>query len=129
MGRSLPDYRVALTTPDNKEAEEGEISLRLKPAPLGLMQRYADDPKRSSAVLGGNYCLTGDVALDVFRFCRERMASFKRIRRIEFTDLPKTISGKIRRVQLRSLEGERFEHHERGPREYREEDFPELKGA
>jgi acetyl-CoA synthetase len=46
-----------------------------------------------------------------------------RIRRLEFTDLPKTISGKIRRVELRGRE------HPDGSRidgEYREEDFPEL---
>ena len=34
-------------------------------------------------------------------FCRERVAPYKRIRRLEFGDLPKTISGKIRRVELR----------------------------
>lgn len=71
---------------------------------------------------------TRETALDVFRFVRERLAPFKRVRRIEFTDLPKTISGKIRRVQLRSMEGERYEQHSRGATEFREEDFPELKG-
>ena len=54
------------------------------------------------------------------RFCRERLAPYKRIRRIEFAELPKTISGKIRRVQLRASE-----HHSgrvRGPNEFWEED-------
>ena len=37
-------------------------------------------------------------------FARERLAPFKRIRRIEFGVLPKTISGKIRRVELRDAE-------------------------
>ncbi|WP_236656177.1 AMP-binding enzyme, partial [Acidiphilium sp. C61] len=41
-------------------------------------------------------------ALSIFRHARARLAPFKRIREIVFvTDLPKTISGKIRRVQLR----------------------------
>jgi acetyl-CoA synthetase len=37
-------------------------------------------------------------------FVRERVAGYKRIRRVEFGDLPKTISGKIRRVELRAQE-------------------------
>jgi acetyl-CoA synthetase len=45
-----------------------------------------------------------DVARTIFAFARERLAPYKRIRRIEFTDLPKTISGKIRRVELRRQE-------------------------
>jgi len=44
-------------------------------------------------------------AKEVFDFVKARVAPFKRLRKIEFvTDLPKTISGKIRRVQLRSQE-------------------------
>jgi acetyl-CoA synthetase len=38
---------------------------------------------------------------------REHLAPFKRVRRLEFADLPKTISGKIRRVELRRIEDER----------------------
>jgi len=46
-----------------------------------------------------------ETALSIFQFCREHMAPFKRIRLIEFvSELPKTISGKIRRVQLRGWE-------------------------
>ncbi|MGH8736558.1 MAG: AMP-binding protein [Burkholderiales bacterium] len=66
-------------------------------------------------------------ALSILRFTRERLAAFKRIRRIEFSDLPKTISGKIRRVQLRAAENER-QGEARRKNEYWEEDFPELKG-
>jgi acetyl-CoA synthetase len=43
-------------------------------------------------------------ARSIFDFCRERLAPYKRVRRIEFCELPKTISGKIRRVQLRAAE-------------------------
>ena len=202
MGRPLPGYRVALLDDRGKQAHEGEISLLLEPAPLGLMVGYADDALKSKATLGGDSYATSDVAscdedgyfwyigraddvfksadyrispfelesvlieheavaeaavvpspdpirlsvpkaylllkpgfqptretaLDILRFSRERLAPFKRLRRLEFADLPKTISGKIRRVQLRTVEGERDKHHERGQHEYREEDFPELKG-
>ena len=40
-------------------------------------------------------------ALSIFQHLRERLAPFKRVRRLEFAELPKTISGKIRRVELR----------------------------
>ncbi len=66
-------------------------------------------------------------ALSILRFTRERLAPFKRIRRIEFADLPKTISGKIRRVQLRGAEDARAGEARRA-NEFWEEDFPELKG-
>ncbi|SNY49777.1 AMP-binding protein [Paractinoplanes atraurantiacus] len=40
----------------------------------------------------------------IFTYAREHMPPYARIRRLEFTDLPKTISGKIRRVELRAAE-------------------------
>lgn len=46
-------------------------------------------------------------ALAILQFCREKLAPYKRIRRIEFATLPKTISGKIRRVELRNAENSR----------------------
>jgi acetyl-CoA synthetase len=45
-----------------------------------------------------------ELALEIFRFLRRRLAPYKRIRRLEFSDLPKTVSGKIRRVELRRRE-------------------------
>ncbi|MDA8310486.1 MAG: AMP-binding protein [Actinomycetota bacterium] len=64
-----------------------------------------------------------ETALDVLRFARSRLAPYQRIRRLEFFELPKTISGKIRRVELRARE----EAHPSRASEWREEDFPELK--
>ncbi len=43
-------------------------------------------------------------AQSIFAFMRERVSGYKLVRRIEFSDLPKTISGKIRRVELRGQE-------------------------
>jgi acetyl-CoA synthetase len=54
------------------------------------------------------------------------LAHFRRIRRIEFSDLPKTISGKIRRVDLRHREAENVRGGGKPEFEFREEDFPEL---
>ena len=50
-----------------------------------------------------------ELAREIFAFARERLAPYKRIRRIEFRELPKTISGKIRRVELRKAEAARDE--------------------
>jgi acetyl-CoA synthetase len=68
-----------------------------------------------------------ELALDIFRFLRQRLAPYKRIRRLEFADLPKTISGKIRRVELRKREEARGPRGTRGEREFWQDDFPELK--
>jgi acetyl-CoA synthetase len=65
-------------------------------------------------------------ALDIFRFLGEQLSPYKRVRRIEFADLPKTISGKIRRVELRSREAGLASGGERATAEFRIEDFPEL---
>jgi acetyl-CoA synthetase len=65
-------------------------------------------------------------ALSIFRHLRERLAPFKRVRRLEFSELPKTISGKIRRVELRQTEERLAKEGRRAAGEFREEDFPEL---
>jgi acetyl-CoA synthetase len=65
-------------------------------------------------------------ALSIFQHLRETLAPFKRIRRLEFSELPKTISGKIRRVELRQAEEARAKQGQRSTGEFREEDFPEL---
>lgn len=71
---------------------------------------------------------SGETALSIFRHLHQRLAPFKRIRRIELvTELPKTISGKIRRVQLRRLEHDNDREDPLRGVEFREEDFPELK--
>jgi acetyl-CoA synthetase len=65
-------------------------------------------------------------ALSIFRHCRTALAPFKRVRRIEFAELPKTISGKIRRVELRRTEAANRRDDKRAPLEFREEDFSEA---
>jgi len=65
-----------------------------------------------------------EIARKIFNFIRDRLAPYKRIRRIEFSELPKTISGKIRRVQLRSIESK--PRQDRRPHEYWEQDFSDL---
>jgi acetyl-CoA synthetase len=206
MGRPLPGYRVALLDPiTGEEAEEGEITLPLDPAPLGLMTGYRDAPELAAEATRGGYYHTGDVAQrgpdgyityigrtdDVFKasdyrispfelesvliehpacaeaavvpspdplrlavpkayvalaagheatsetahsilaHARAQLAPYKRVRRLEFAELPKTISGKIRRVELREQEEARHRSAgaDRAPGEFWEEDFPELKAT
>jgi acetyl-CoA synthetase len=59
-------------------------------------------------------------ARSIFDFCRGRLAPYQRVRRIEFGELPKTISGKIRRVQLRAAE--HVASRAKGPAEFWEDD-------
>jgi acetyl-CoA synthetase len=200
VGRPLPGYRLALMDLHDQEADEGELCIRLDPAPLALMPGYQDDNGNLVPVTGPLY-QTGDVmsqdsdgyftfvgraddvfkasdyrispfelesalvehpdvvecavvpspdpirtaipkafvilrsgvepsrelALSIFQHIRKALAPYKRIRRIEFADLPKTISGKIRRVQLRKTEAVQVESGKQVQMEYREEDFPELR--
>ena len=82
---------------------------------------------KAFVALAGNHVPTRDTALEIFRHCRTTLAPFKRIRRLEFAELPKTISGKIRRVELRAAEAERRAAGVRVEAEFWEEDFPELR--
>ncbi len=86
------------------------------------------DPVRLSVpkafiVLRRGFQPSRDVAREILQFAREKLAPYKRIRRIEFAELPKTISGKIRRVELRTAEAEKRSSGRRDPQEYWAEDF------
>jgi len=81
------------------------------------------DPRRLTVpkayvVLRRGHAPDAATARSILAFTRERLAPYQRIRRIEFAELPKTVSGKIRRVELR-----RHAEHEAGPGEFREEDL------
>ncbi|MGO4383590.1 AMP-binding protein [Specibacter sp. RAF43] len=182
MGRPLPGYDVALVDLlTGEEGDDGELCLRLDPAPVGLTKGYFGDPEKTAEAFRGGYYHTGDVASrdengvltyigrsddvfkssdyrlspfelesvliehpavaeaavvpspdalrlnvpkayvvlaaayepsdalagEIFAYCRAHLPAFKRIRRLEFAELPKTISGKIRRVELRAHEQQR----------------------
>ena len=61
-----------------------------------------------------------EVARDILVFAREKLPPYLRVRRLEFYELPKTISGKIRRVELRQRE-QAADGRPAG--EYRDDDF------
>ena len=61
---------------------------------------------------------SAEMARSILDFCRSKLAPYKRIRLLEFAALPKTISGKIRRVELRKKEAERRARGERAVSEF-----------
>ena len=90
------------------------------------------DPRRlfvpkAFLVLRDGYAPSRELALSIFRHVRKVLAPYKRVRRIEIADLPKTISGKIRRTELGHLEKQRRAGATRGQWEFAEEDFDELR--
>ena len=92
------------------------------------------DPVRLSVpkafvVLTAGCVPDGATAASILNHVRERVSPFKRVRRVEFAPLPKTISGKIRRVELRNSEAQRPPTEPRRPNEFWEEDFsPRSRG-
>ncbi len=94
------------------------------------------DPLRLSVpkayvTLAAGHAPDRETALAVMRYAREHLAPYKRVRRLEFAPLPKTISGKIRRVELRTQEADRLGTGAtavpRADGEFWEEDLPELR--
>ena len=77
-------------------------------------------PKAYVALAPGHEPDRGDRRV-ILAFAREHLPPYLRVRRLEFAELPKTISGKIRRVELRQREDENAQH--RIGTEYRDEDF------
>lgn len=70
------------------------------------------DPIRLSVpkailTLRAGFAPSPELAQSILAFARSRLASYKRIRIVEFGELPKTLSGKIRRVELRQRENAR----------------------
>src|SRR6201991_4193451 len=61
---------------------------------------------KAYVVLAAGHEPTEETARSILDFARANLAPYKRIRRLEFAPLPKTISGKIRRVELRGRETE-----------------------
>ncbi|WP_114910754.1 AMP-binding protein [Acidibrevibacterium fodinaquatile] len=115
------DYRISPFELESVLIEHPAIAeAAVVPAPDPLRLAV---PKAYVSLIAG-HAADRATALAIFQHLRARLAPYKRIRRLEFADLPKTISGKIRRVELRRAEAARGT--ERAAGEFREEDFPEL---
>jgi acetyl-CoA synthetase len=113
------DYRISPFELESVLIEHpavGEAAVVPSPDPLRLSV-----PKAFVALRNG-YEPTKETAGEILKFAAQKLAAYKRIRRIEFYELPKTISGKIRRVELRKAEEARSSNARR-ENEYWEEDF------
>ena len=115
------DYRLSPFELESALIEHPAVAeAAVVPAPDAARLHVA----KAYVVLAAGHAPTRDTALQIFTFLKDRLAPYKRIRRIEFSELPKTISGKIRRVELRQRELGEGGHGG----EFRIEDFPELNG-
>lgn len=84
---------------------------------------------KAYVVLAAHWNPTETTALDLMRHCREHLAPYLKVRRIEFVaELPKTVSGKIRRAELRAHEERSAFTAQVRDQEFKYEDFPELRG-
>jgi acetyl-CoA synthetase len=116
------DYRISPFELESVLIEHpavAEAAVVPSPDPLRLAV-----PKAFLALAPG-HAADRATALSIFRHCRAALAPFKRVRRLEFADLPKTISGKIRRVELRRAEIAQRGADARVSLEFWEEDFSE----
>jgi acetyl-CoA synthetase len=89
---------------------------------------------KAYVVLAPGYSPTPQTAESILAYARKNLAAYKRVRGIEFAELPKTISGKIRRVELRGREQEVHgagagdsASNRASQLEFWESDFPGLK--
>ena len=118
------DYRISPFELESALIEhEAVAEAAVVPAPDAVRTAV---PKAFIALTAGHQP-TRETALSIFRHSKTRLAPYKRLRRIEFYELPKTISGKIRRVELRQREERAFADGCAPAGEFREEDFSELK--
>jgi acetyl-CoA synthetase len=122
------DYRISPFELESVLIEHpavAEAAVVPSPDPLRLSV-----PKAFIAV-GVGHVASKDIARSIFEHSQANLSGYKRIRRLEFAELPKTISGKIRRVDLRAREAGLREQsaQTRAENEYWEEDFLDLRPA
>jgi acetyl-CoA synthetase len=111
------DYRISPFELESVMIEhEAVLEAAVVPSPDPLRLSV---PKAYIALRQG-FAPDAATAASILRFARDKLAPYKRIRRIEFAELPKTISGKIRRVELRRQEEARGAGR---PMEFGEEDL------
>lgn len=118
------DYRISPFELESVLLEHDSVAeAAVVPSPDALRLAV---PK-AYVVLAQGYQPDRTTAALIFAHCLAHLSPYKRVRRLEFADLPKTISGKIRRVELRGREDLIHAVGAAAPTtEYRLEDFPEL---
>ncbi len=70
---------------------------------IGVPDSLRGQAIKAVIVLGKGYTPSREMELEIKEFCNQKLAEYKWIRKIEFVEeMPKTISGKIRKTELRS---------------------------
>lgn len=114
------DYRISPFELESVLIEHPHVAeAAVVPSPDDLRTNL---PKAFIALVPGVE-MNKKTAEEILLYAKEHLPPYKRIRKIEFMTLPKTISGKIRRVELRNLEKERIKGGIRGEQEYFLSDF------
>ncbi|GAA2475132.1 AMP-binding protein [Winogradskya humida] len=95
------DYRISPFELESVLIEhEAVVEAAVVPSPDPLRLNV---PK-AYVVLAEGWAADAETAASIFAHSRAQLSPYQRIRRLEFAELPKTISGKIRRVELRAAE-------------------------
>lgn len=93
------DYRISPFELESVLVEHPAVAeAAIVPSPDALRLAV---PK-AFVVLAAGWEPNEETARDILQFARTNLAPYKRIRKLTFGELPKTISGKIRRVELRA---------------------------
>jgi len=114
------DYRISPFEIESVLVEHGAVA---EAAVVPSLDDIRHAVPKAFVALAAGHEPTRELARNILAYAANRLAPYKRVRRIEFADLPKTVSGKIRRVQLRELERERRTKGDRAPFEFFEEEF------
>ena len=110
------DYRIG---PFEVESILMEHPAVAETAVVGSPHATRGNVVKAFVILKSEYASSGELADEIFQFAKERLAPYKVPRLIEFTpELPKTISGKIRRLELRASEVESKHNGESREHEY-----------
>ncbi|MGO3677923.1 AMP-binding protein [Leucobacter sp. UCMA 4100] len=118
------DYKVS---PFEVESALLEHALVAEAAVVGAPDDTRLNVTKAYVALAAGAEASAESASAILAHARASMPAYMRVRRVEFWELPKTASGKIRRVELRQREVAAFNSGERLAGEWRDDDFPQLK--
>jgi len=120
------DYKVSPFEVESVLIEHPAIAeVAVVPAPDATRLNIA----KAYIALAPGWEPTEETAKAVLLHARLGLPPYMRVRRIEFYELPKTISGKIRRVDLRNREADAANENRRLPDEWRDDQFPDIRSA
>lgn len=119
------DFKVSPFEVESALIEHGFVA---EAAVVGAPDDTRLNVTKAYVALAAGAAADADTARAILAHAREALPPYMRVRRIEFFELPKTTSGKIRRVELRQREEAAHREGRRIESEWREEDFPGLKG-